>query len=67
LNPTPNPQTKTPSSHSSPLRVLLFLRALRTGGSLKAALLLFRTAAFIGATLCGIIYLHGYAVRLLSV
>jgi len=29
-------------------------------------LLLFQTAAFIGATLCGIIYLHGFAVRLFS-
>jgi len=45
----------------------LSLRVLRTGGSLKAALLLFQTAAFIGATLCGIIDPHGYAVRLVSV
>jgi len=30
-------------------------------------LLLLQTAAFIGATLCGIFHLHGYAVRLSSV
>jgi hypothetical protein len=46
---------------------LLFLCALRTDGSLKAALLLLQTAAFIGATLYGIINPHGYAVRLFSV
>ena len=40
---------------------------VRTGGHLKVPLLLIQTAAFIGATLCGIIYLHGYAVRLSSV
>jgi len=40
---------------------------LRTDGSLSAALLLLQTAAFIGATLCGIIDPHGYAVRLFSV
>jgi hypothetical protein len=38
----------------------------RTVGHLKVPLLLLRTAAFFGATLCGIIYLHGYAVRLFS-
>jgi hypothetical protein len=32
---------------------------VRTVGSLKAALLLSQTAAFIGATLCGIKHLHG--------
>jgi len=36
-----------------------FLRALRTVGHLKVTLLLLQTAAFIGATLCGIIDLHG--------
>jgi hypothetical protein len=45
----------------------LFLCDLRTVGSLKAALLLIQTTAFIGATLCGINDPHGYAVRLLSV
>jgi len=49
------------------LGVLLFLRDLRTDGSLKATLHLLQTAAFTGATLCGINDLHGYAVRLLSV
>jgi len=44
----------------------LFLRDLRTDGSLKAALLFLQTAAFIGATLCGIINPHGYAVRLFN-
>jgi len=45
----------------------LSLRDLHTGGSLKAALLLLQTAAFIGATLCGINHLHGVAVRFSSV
>jgi hypothetical protein len=40
---------------------------VRTGGNLKVALLLFQAEAFIGATLCGIIYLHGFAVHLFSV
>jgi hypothetical protein len=40
---------------------------LRTDGSQKAALLLLKAAVFIGATLCGIINPHGYAVRLFSV
>jgi len=45
----------------------LFFRALRTVGRLKAPLLLLQTAAFIGATLCGINDLHGYAVHLFNV
>jgi len=32
----------------------------------KGCLLLLHTAAFIGATLCGIIHPHGYAVRLFN-
>jgi len=32
----------------------------------KGDLALLQTAAFIGATLCGIIHLHGYAVHLFS-
>jgi hypothetical protein len=43
-----------------------FVLVRRTGGHLKATLLFFQTAAFIGATLCGIIHLHGFAVRLFS-
>jgi hypothetical protein len=39
---------------------------LRTDGCPKATLLYNKQAAFIGATLCGIIVLHGYAVRLFS-
>jgi len=50
-----------------PLRALLLLCVLRTDGSLKAALPLLQIAAFIGAALCGINDLHGYAVQLLSV
>jgi hypothetical protein len=48
----------------------LFLCDLRTVGRLKAPLLLLQAAAFIGATLCGIIHLHGkedrFAVNLKS-
>jgi len=39
---------------------------VRTVGQLKLPLLLRQTAAFIGATLCGLIHLHGFAVRLFS-
>jgi hypothetical protein len=46
--------------------VLLFLCVLRTDGSLKATLHLLQAAAFIGATLCGINDLHGYAVRFIE-
>jgi hypothetical protein len=41
------------------VRVEVILCDLRTVGRLKAPLLLLQTAAFIGATLCGIIHLHG--------
>ena len=41
-------------------------RFVRTVGHLKVTLLYCKIAAFIGATLCGIINLHGFAVRLFS-
>jgi hypothetical protein len=39
---------------------------VRTVGHLKVPLLLFQTAAFIGATLCDINDLHGFTVHLFS-
>jgi len=39
---------------------------VRTIGHLKVPLLYYKIAVFIGATLCGIIHLHDYAVRLFS-
>jgi hypothetical protein len=48
------------------LTLTVYLLALSVG-RLKAPLLLLLTVAFTGATLCGIIHLHGYAVRLFSV
>jgi hypothetical protein len=43
--------------------LLPLLCDLRTVGNLKVALLLSQTAAFTGATLCGIIHLHGLTPR----
>jgi len=48
-------------------RYVLKFRGVRTHWRQpKGRLALFHIAAFIGATLCGIIHLHGYAVRLFS-
>jgi hypothetical protein len=59
-----NATSKRPSKHTINAKQK---RVLRTVGRLKAPLLYNKQTAFIGATLCGINHLHGYAVRLSSV